>query len=123
MSSETYRLLANTIRIRYPTFPVHCRSERPTDRNSVPLDWAATFFEYIVVDGKRYHASLTVMSNSSSFVHVVIPAPSPVDAYGEVLEIFQFNQDFRRVGRPMWLARLRWFKPWNGQREKLWDDL
>jgi hypothetical protein len=70
----------------------------------MPLDWAATFFEYIVMDGKHYHASLTVMSSNLSLVHVVIPASALIDAYREVLEVFQFDQDFRQIGRPLWLA-------------------
>jgi hypothetical protein len=54
----------------------------------MPLDWAAMFFEYIIVDGKQYHASFTVMSSNSPFVHVVIPSPSLIDAYREVFEVF-----------------------------------
>ena len=123
MSSDTYRILADTIRFKYPRTPVHCRSDRAVIRNSLPLERTATFFKYVVVDGKRYYASRTVGSNKSSFVHVIIPGPSPINAYGEILEIFQFNQDFRQTGSPLWLARVRWFKPWAGEREKIWDDL
>jgi len=123
MSSETYHLLAHTICSRYPATPVHCRSDHTVTPNSLPLTHTAIFFEYVVVNGKRYYASRTVGWNTSSLVHVVIPGPFPKDAYGEVLEILQIDQDFRNTGRPLWLARIRWLKPWCGERDRIWDDL
>ena len=121
MSSDTYRLLAETICLCFPSTPVHRHSDRAVNPHSLPLDRNATFFEYVVVDGKRYYASRTVGWSKSSFVHVVIPGPTVIDAHGEVLEIFQFDQDFRRSGTPLWLARVRWFKAWTGERESTWD--
>jgi hypothetical protein len=120
---ETYRLLADMICLRFPLTPVHRRSDRPGFPNSLPLDHSATFFEYVVVDGKRYYASRMVGWNKSSFVHVMIPGTSSNDAYGEILEVFQFDQDFRRAGCPLWLAHIRWFRPWSGEREGIWDNL
>jgi len=52
--------------------------------------------------------------NRSSFVHVLVPGPVPTNAYGEVLEILQVNQDFQKVGYPLWFAQVRWFKVWSG---------
>jgi hypothetical protein len=103
--------------------PVHCRSDRAVAPNSLPLEHIATFFEYVVVNGKRFYASRTVGWNKSSLVHAVIPGPIPKDAYGEVLEILQINQDFRNTGTPLWFARVRWFKPWCGERDQIWDNL
>jgi len=123
MSSETYRLLANVINLRYTLTPVHCRSDSPLHPNSLPLERNATFFEYVVVDGKRHYASRTVGKSGSSFVHVTIPGSPSIEAYGEVLEIFRFDQDFRQIGCPSWFARLRWLKPWLGERQRLWDEL
>lgn len=123
MSSDTYRFVANTICSRFPSTPVHCRSDNPVHPNSLPLERTAVFFDYVVVDGKRYHASRTVGCNRSSFVHVLIPGPCPVDAYGELLEVFQFNQDFRHIGSSIQLAHVRWFRPWTEERECIWDDL
>ena len=123
MLSDTYRFLANTISSRLPSTPVHCRSDNPVLPNSLPLERTAVFFDYVVVDGKRYHASQTVRCNRSSFIHVLIPGPHPVDAYGELLEVFQFNQDFRHTGPSLRLAQVRWFSPWTGDRESIWDDL
>ena len=123
MSSETYHLLAHTLCTTYPATPVHCRSERVVLPNSLPLKHTAIFFEYVVVNGKRFYASRTVGWNKSSLVHVVIPGPLPKDAYGEVLEILQIDQDFRNTGHPLWLTRMRWFKPWCGEREQIWDIL
>ena len=120
MCSEMYRLVAETICTRFLLTPVHCRSDRPIFPNSLPLNRTATFFEYVIIGGKRYHASRTVGMNKSSFAHVVIPEPSPVNAYGEIQEIIQVNQ---LSHRPLWFVRMRWFKAWTSEREQLWDDL
>ncbi|KAG1846632.1 hypothetical protein F4604DRAFT_1688312 [Suillus subluteus] len=123
MSTETYRLLAHTICCQYPLTPVHCRLYRAIVPHSLPLDRNAIFFDYVVINGRRYYGSRTVGSNRSSFVHVAIPGPNIQHAYGEVLEIFQFDQNFRDVDTPLWLARMRWFIPWNGECERVWADL
>jgi hypothetical protein len=123
MLSDTYRLLADSICSRFPSTPVHCHSDNAVLPNSLPLERTAVFFDYVVVDGKRYHASHTMGCNRSSFVHVLIPGPHPVDAYGELLEIFQFNQDFQHTGSSLRMARVRWFNPWTGECENIWDDL
>jgi len=88
--------------------------------NSTPLDREATFFDYVIINGKRHYASRTVGSNSSSLVQVTMPGARPVVAYGEVLEIFQFD---RRSSNSVWFGRMRWFRPWYGARSKIWDDL
>lgn len=121
MLSDTYRLLANEICLRYPLTPVHCRSDAIVASNSLPLDRKAIFFDYVVVNGKRYYASWTVGWNKSSFVRVLIPGSSPVTAYGELLEIFQFSQDFGQTECPLWLAWVRWLTPWNGDCDSIWD--
>ncbi|KAG1729231.1 hypothetical protein EDD22DRAFT_853172 [Suillus occidentalis] len=96
----------------------------PIVSNNVPLDRDATFFDYIIIDGKRYHGSRTVRYNRSSFVHVAIPSPRVTQhAYGETLEIFQFDQRFRHEDTPLWLVRMHWFTLWNGEHEKVWTDL
>ncbi|KAG1867648.1 hypothetical protein F4604DRAFT_1927432 [Suillus subluteus] len=115
MSSETYRTLARTLCFRFPYTPVHCCGDEPLVRNSTPLNREATFYEYVVVNGRRYHASRTVGSNSSSLVHVTIPRAVPVATYGELLEICQFDC---RSGHSVWFGRMRWFKPWCGMRKK-----
>lgn len=125
MTLEMGRLLARTICFRSPLTPVHCRSDRPLVPHSIPLGREATFFDYVVVKCKRYYASRTVGSNSSSLVHAVIPdlhGDGYRDAYGEVLEVFQFDQDIHFTGESMWFARMRWFKPWDHS-STCWDDL
>ena len=123
MSSDTYRLLADEICLRYPLTPIHCRSDAAAASNSLLLDRKAIFFEYVVINGKRYYASWTVGWNKSSFVRVLIPRVSPVTAYGELLEIFQFSQNFGQTDCPLWLARVRWLTPWDGERDSIWDTL
>lgn len=120
MSSETYRLLQHTISTHFPETPVHCAWDLPRFPNSIPLDTTATFYDYVILDGKRYHGSSTIGSNSSSLVEVAMPDdPSHLEC-GELTEIFKFEQ---RGGFPLFFGRVRWFKTWTGPREKIWDDL
>jgi len=123
MSTDTYHLLTQTIQTRYPESPIHCRSDRTITHNSLPLENIATFFKYIVVNGKHFFASQTAGWNKSLLVHVLIPGPIPRDAYGEVLEILQINQDFWNKTCPLWIAQVRWFKPWSGEQDQIWHNL
>ncbi|KAG0694715.1 hypothetical protein DFH29DRAFT_1006099 [Suillus ampliporus] len=124
MTLETCRLLAKTICLRSPLTPVHCRSDRPVVSHSTPLNREATFFDYVVIKGKRYYASRTVGYNSSSLVHAIMPnlhGEGSREAYGEVLEVFQLDQDIHFAGQSMWFAHMRWFKPWRGLSTG-WED-
>jgi hypothetical protein len=121
MPSDTYRLLVGMISLCFPSTPVHPCSDRAFNPQSMPLDCNATFFEYVVVDGKRYYASRTVGWCKPSFVHVIIPGPTAINAHREVFKLFQFDQDFHQTGTPLWFARVRWFKPWTGECESTWD--
>jgi hypothetical protein len=123
LSSDTYRLLAKEICLWYPLTPIHCCSDAAVTSNSLPLDRKAIFFEYIIVNGKCYYASQTVGWNKSSFVQVVILGSSSSTAYGEVLEIFQFSQDFGQIDCPLWLAQVCWLMPWEGECDSLWVNL
>ncbi|KAG2076598.1 hypothetical protein BDR04DRAFT_1149040 [Suillus decipiens] len=113
MSTETYQLLAFTICCLFPLTPVHCRSDHPVVPHSLPLNRHAVFFDYVVID---------VGTNWSSLVHVIIPGPHPIHAYGEILKIFQFDQKFHAVDEPLWFSRMRWFVPWRGECERVWSD-
>lgn len=126
MSTELYRLLARTLCVWSPETPVHCRSHAPLVAHSLPLNHEATFFDYVVIGGKRYHASRTAGMNNSSLVHVTIPQRSGqgvINAYGEILELFRFDQDIHHQGESLYFARMRWFKRWDGERETIWDTL
>ncbi|KIJ06435.1 hypothetical protein PAXINDRAFT_158731, partial [Paxillus involutus ATCC 200175] len=125
MSSDTYQMLARTICMRFPLTPVHCQYEQPLVPHSLPLNPGAVFFEYVIVNGKRYYASRTVGFNKSSFVHTIIPRSTGgvAHGYGEILEIFQVTQQFRAGGQSLWFARMRWFKAWEGQRDNVWKNL
>jgi len=122
MSSEMYCLLAHTLCIRFPATPVHCWSDHAIAPNSLPLTHTVIFFEYVVVDSKRFYTSWTVSWNRSSLVHVVIPGPFPKDTYSEVVKILQIDQDFWNTGHLLWVARVQWLKPWDRERDNIWDD-
>ena len=106
MLLETYHLLAHTICTRYPAMPVHCQSDHVVTPNSFPLNHIVIFFEYVVINGKCFYTSRTVGWNKLSLIHVVIPGPFPRDAYGEVLEILQIDQDFQNIGSLLWLIQM-----------------
>lgn len=44
------------------------------------------------------------------------------EGYGEVLEVFQLDQDINFASQSMWFARVCWFKPWHGSSAG-WEDL
>ena len=125
MSSDTCRLLARTLCFPDPSRPVHCRSDISLVPNSIPLAYKATFFDYVVLKGKRYYASRSVGSSNSSFVRVTIPRNDlqiSLLAFGEVLEVFQFSQLFYGQECTFWFARMHWFKAYDGPCEKVWSD-
>jgi len=126
MSMETYEHLASTISLQLPTTPVHCRYNHPLVPHSIQLDQEAIFFEYVIICGKRYYASRSVGTCSSSLVQVSVPfldGSGSTVVYGEILEVFQFNQDIHHVNESMWFARMRWFKQWTGECEEIWETL
>ena len=124
MSQETYHKLAWTLSIKYPDFPVHCQSQRPLNPQSVPLDQKATFYDYVVINGKRYYASSAVGSRQASLVEINVNGntiPPATLKCGELLEILQVDNLLSRNGHPIWLGRMRWFKEWTLPWEAVWD--
>lgn len=119
MLSVTYCLLAYTLCLCYPATPIHCHSDYALTSNSLLLENMAMFFKYIIINGKQFYTFLTVGSNRSSLVHVVIPGLFPTDIYGKVLEILQIDQDFQNKGYLLWLTCMQWFKPWYGECREL----
>jgi len=95
--------------------PVYCQSDHVTVPNSLPLEHTAVFFEYVIIKGKQFYASQIAGWNKSSLVHVVILGAVPKNAYGEVLDILQIDQDFQNTGHPLWFTQMQWFKPWYGE--------
>ncbi|KIN93403.1 hypothetical protein M404DRAFT_171305 [Pisolithus tinctorius Marx 270] len=89
----------------------------------VPLNHKGLFYDYVIIEGKRIHASKAIGTRSSSLVHVMIPGQLPIHIYGEILEIFQVNQHLLDGKHSLWLAQMRWFKPYEGNRVTIWDEL
>ncbi|KAF8431526.1 hypothetical protein L210DRAFT_3415850, partial [Boletus edulis BED1] len=124
LPSDSYRFLVQTLCFRFPKTPVHCRHQIPLVPNSTPLSYNATFFNYVIVNGKHYYASHTIGSNRSSLVHVIIPGTPPTHVFGEVLEIFQIDQPLdNNQARSLWFAHTRWFMSWRGDLDSVWADL
>ncbi|KAI6041804.1 hypothetical protein EDC04DRAFT_2892688 [Pisolithus marmoratus] len=120
---ETYKALAHTLSLQTPDTPVHCQNHRPAAAHSVTLDRMATFFEYVIIGRKRYHASWSLGSRNSLLIHVVLPQQNrpAIDAYGEILEVFHFNQDIHYQGQSMYFVRMRWFRRWDREKEAVWE--
>ncbi|KAL4078647.1 hypothetical protein V8B97DRAFT_2021036 [Scleroderma yunnanense] len=71
----------------------------------IALDHTATFFDYMIMDSQK----------NSSLIHVVIPQKNGqplVDAFGEILEIFRFDQDIQYQGQSMYFVCI--------EREHIW---
>ncbi|KAF7372218.1 hypothetical protein MVEN_00081200 [Mycena venus] len=121
MSDETYRQLADALTIHYPDIPVHCISDSPRSPASLPLETRATFYSYVIVNGKRYYASSGAKSNKSSLIQVAVSRPTGVSIRcGELLEIFKFQQF--EGATELWFGRMRWFTPYRGPQEPIWQD-
>ena len=123
LSSDTYRILLSHLRSHHPDFHIHSVSGTPRYPDSIPLHDEATFYDYIIIKGQRYQAYNAVGILSSALVEVSLPfrcenglANAENIHCGELLEIFQFTQS----GRSFLYGRMRWFKPWDGERDDVW---
>ena len=70
------------------------------------------------VSGYRVMPTVTSRAVGTQLVHVRIPGQVTMHAYGEVLEIFQVDQHPREGKQVLWFARMRWFKPYQGNPER-----
>lgn len=118
MSSETYSALLQYFRVKYPHWPIHSRYQVPTVANSSPLTSTVIFFDYVELRGQRFYAENLSGNTSASNIDAHVPW-SAQNACGKLLDVFQFQQ--RVDSPPIWLAYVRWFKPWEGAREDVWD--
>ncbi|KAJ7126601.1 hypothetical protein C8R43DRAFT_897637 [Mycena crocata] len=123
MRDETYRQLAGALTIHFPTVPVHCISDSPLHPDSLPLTTRATFYNYVIVNGRRYYASSLAKSNRGSLIQVSFSPPGgPVTLHcGELIEIFKFQQ--YEDSDELFFGRMRWFTPYRGTPEPVWDQL
>ena len=124
MSSETYALLVDQLNIMFADEQMHfyARTQaRPTPR-SIAVDFNAQFYDYVVLNGRRYHASASSNTPAQSLVEVHVPALNGITRkeYGELVEILQYNQ--LPGQRQVWLGRVRWFTRWEGQLPPSWQS-
>jgi hypothetical protein len=119
MSIETYHQLACALAFWYPETHLHCQGKHPIHPDSLLLDQSAIFFDYIIFNGSRYYASRSVGSNRASLVDVMLPTEETRS--GEILELLQVQVN--NMSNLIWVAHMRWFRPWDGPRERIWDDL
>ena len=118
LSSESYAALLTYFHQKYPIWRVHSRYSIDVFPDSLPLTSTVVFFEYVELRGQRFHAQNFSGNSTTSNIDVHVPWSSRTHC-GELLEIFQFQQSVSLP--PIWLARVKWFKPWEGQHEAVWD--
>ncbi|KAI6025524.1 hypothetical protein EDC04DRAFT_2899728 [Pisolithus marmoratus] len=60
---------------------------------------------------------------NSSLIHMVLPQQNrpAIDAYGEILEVFHFDQDIHYQGQSMYFVCMRWFRQWDREKEAVWE--
>ncbi|KAJ7852606.1 hypothetical protein B0H13DRAFT_2359401 [Mycena leptocephala] len=120
MTDETYHQLAGALTKHFPDVRVHCISDPAPHPDSIPLNTQATFYNYVVVDGRRYYASSRARSNRSSLIQAAIPTGTGISLHcGELLEIFKFQQC--ADGTELWFGRVRWFTTYRGTPEPIWE--
>ncbi|KZV76257.1 hypothetical protein PENSPDRAFT_476384 [Peniophora sp. CONT] len=124
MPSETYRLLVDQLNIMFAQDGLRFHSRRqalPTPQ-SIAVEIDARFYDYVVLDGRRFHASSHANTPAQSLVEVHVPALNGVvrKEYGELVEILQYDQ--LPGGRCIWLGHIRWFTRWEGQLPPSWQS-
>ncbi|KAL1940756.1 hypothetical protein VTO73DRAFT_7797 [Trametes versicolor] len=125
MSSQTYKSVLRHFWRRYPAWHVHSMFGTARYIDSVPLVSSAVFYDYVAITGRRYYASSEAVSKHSSYVEVYTsdydgPSGDRPSACGELEEVLEFCQ---ADGMPaFWFGRMRWFRPWLGDREAVWDN-
>lgn len=117
-----YQMLCHLTK-QYPSWHLHSSFGRQEHADSQPMFQQALFFDYVVLHGHRYYSSVQSGAKHSSLVEVDLPSrhPSgyPRRGRGELLEILQFQQS--PGTSPVWVARMRWFIPWTGERDPVWE--
>jgi hypothetical protein len=122
MTDETYHQLSGALTKHFPDVRVHCISDPAPHPDSIPLNTQATFYNYVVVDGRRYYASSRARSNRSSLIQAAIPTGTGISLHcGELLEIFKFQQC--ADGTELWFGHVRWFTTYRGTPEPIWEKL
>ncbi|KAI0046240.1 hypothetical protein FA95DRAFT_1405115 [Auriscalpium vulgare] len=120
LASRTYHLLVHQLNNIFPNTHFHPRTEIPRHPSSLPLPVDATFFDYVVLNGQRYHASPNLdTATARSLVQVqyhMLSGDTRLEC-GELLEIFRYDHGPNR--QPLWFGHVRWFVPWRGRRDQM----
>ena len=125
MDRQLYYRMLCYLAEHYPLRHLHSCFGRPEYPDSQPLFENALFFDYVVLQGHRYYASIQSGTKHSSLVEVELPSidqPAghrPKRGRGELLRLIQFQQSPNES--PAWVAQMRWFKPWTGVYDTVWD--
>lgn len=104
MAPDVYRDVLDHFVIRLP-FPV--RSHIATSNVGVPLLPQATFFDYVVINQRRYWASSRNSNNANSLISVMTGQGS--SHVGELTDIFTISQS--TLGGIHRFGRVRWLQP------------
>ncbi len=105
---DLYFALLRHLQIRQPMQQFHSILTLVPSPSSTLIPNLATFFDYIVVAGHRYHASRRAVSSRNSLALVQTSSNGRSNWGGEIVDIFMFEQ--AGVGL-VYLAAMRWFHP------------
>lgn len=124
MSSETYSLLVDQLNIMFTSDGMSFYSRiqaRPTPQ-SIAVELNARFYDYVILNGRRFHASSNANTPALSLVEVHVPSLNGDlrKEYGELVEILAYDQ--LPGQRQVWLGRVRWFSRWEGQLPPSWQS-
>lgn len=118
MSTELYSGLLNYFHVHYPSWHLHEAWQLRPHPASEPMVRTAVFFDYVHIYGRKFYAANLSGNAATSLIEAYVPW-SMSTACGQVLDIFQFQQAIEHT--PVWLARVRWFRPWEGNTPGLWN--
>ena len=120
MSTDLYQATLRYFQRKYPHWHIHSRFGRRLFTDSLPLTQEVISFDYVTLNGQRFYAERQSGNGAASLIEAKVSWSQQLAA-GKLLDVFQFQQDAHHP--PLWLAHVRWFKPWTGPREAIWDQL
>ncbi|OBZ79611.1 hypothetical protein A0H81_00065 [Grifola frondosa] len=121
-SQGLYDVLLHHFHTTWPSWHIHSQTGCAMDADSLPLEDAVIFFNYVQFGKSRFYASNLSGQLAASLVKVYMSTTPgmPQTSCAQLTDIFQFQQNLSSP--PMWFGHVRWFKPWSGPREPIWDQ-
>jgi hypothetical protein len=109
MTSEMYHLVLRYLSALYPAANLRSLNHPSPAPGSVPLPNAAWFFDYVVLQGRRYSSSSRTTNRANSMVQAFVSDRGDT-CVGELINIIhiEVNEDHKYV-----LGHFRWLHPFS----------